>query len=206
MQNKKLITLAALSLLIVASISVKPAMAYFTDTTTASGKVKVEIANTTSTINEEVDGMVKTISVTNTGSYDAFVRVKAVMPSNGYEVSVDSTTDSRWSYNKEEDYYYYSDVVASGESTANLVLNIDATKATIKSDFNVIIVEEAAKVLYDTDGKPYASWDDEGVAKNSTSSSVSSNDENTTTINTVTEVTESETEDDSTQDDKGGDE
>lgn len=58
----------------------------------------------------------------------------------------------------EDGYYYYKDMIPAGGSTANeLLVKIDNMDS--KEDFNVVVIQECAPVLYDENGNPYANWD-----------------------------------------------
>lgn len=50
----------------------------------------------------------------------------------------------------------YKEPLAPGETTSelNIKINCEATDA----NFNVIVVQESTKVLYDENNKPYADW------------------------------------------------
>lgn len=165
--SKRNILVAAFALSLVAAVSIKPAFAYFTDTVTASKRVQVAVGADVPDTNDSVDGMVKTISISNTGDYDLYIRVKAIYSSN-YLAAINSASSAKWSLS-DDGYYYYSDIVkakttADGadviDSTEDLKLDISlANGATVTDkDFNVIIVQEATKVLYDEAGNPYADW------------------------------------------------
>ena len=162
-KTKKNLLVAALALVVVGSVAIKPAMAYFTDTVSATKRVQISVGADVPETHEEVAGMQKKISIANTGSYDLYIRVKAVYSSN-YKAVVNASSDSKWSLG-EDGYYYYSDIVKAKtadtvSATNNLILDIslaEGAKVT-DQDFNVIIVQEATKVLYDADGTPYADW------------------------------------------------
>ena len=148
--NKKKIIMIAAALLLVGSIAVKPAMAYFTDTHTASGVVK--FGHYEITPHEEVHGMTKTITVENTGDYPVYVRVKVIAGST-VKLSMNSSSSTNWSKN-DDGYYYYSEKLVPSKESEQLWIDIDASGETLDS-INVIVVEEASKV--GTDGK--ATWD-----------------------------------------------
>nr|MCR5415248.1 hypothetical protein [Pseudobutyrivibrio sp.] len=100
-----------------------------------------------------VENMVKHVTLTNTGECDVYVRVLAVYPDDG-SVGAELLSTTDWSQG-EGGYYYYSKILAPGESTSELQLEI--TYST-ELDFNVIIIQEATKVIYDEDGNPTADW------------------------------------------------
>lgn len=151
MKTRWLYTIAA-ALIIISCSAVKPAIAYFTDTISKDGKILVTLGDgELDEIDENVTAMVKRISIKNTGAYDVFVRAKAIFPA-GIEVEKEESTG--WG-DLTDGYYYYDEIVSPGESTERLNLKITSS---IDDDFNVIIIQEATKVLYDADGNPYADW------------------------------------------------
>lgn len=180
MKNKKMISLVACAGILVAGLSVKPAMAYFTDYASASGSIAIAVDDTHSTIDESGEGQQKVIVVDNDTTTRAFVRVQVVLPA-GITATVDSASGQGWRDGL-DGYYYYDQVLegkpadaASGESgdfrTSSLILNIDTTGAVktgenTYADFNVIVIPESAKVLYDKDGKPYADWSQAAIYSN----------------------------------------
>lgn len=157
--DKKVISLAACALVLTAGLSVKPAMAYFTASVSANGKVPIAIEDTHTTVNESGEGQTKVISVANTEQTPCYVRVAVMMPES---ISA-SYAGTNWSYNEQDHYYYYSEILSAGESADDLTLTIDTTNALADSkltyaDFNVIVVPESVKVLYDENGEAYADW------------------------------------------------
>ena len=150
MKYKKLVIIAA-ALVMIGAASVGPAMAYFTDTQLATGMVSVNLADSKLTPHESVENMIKTIQVENTGSYDVYVRVRAIYGST-VSVNVADGSSGNWSKAEGDDYYVYSAVLKPGEITEALKLEIIPPSGTTQSSFNVIIVEEATKALYKADG------------------------------------------------------
>lgn len=157
MKTRWLYLVAAIAI-ILSAYAVKPAVAYFTDSTTAEGMIELRIGDTVPEIEEEVKEMTKKITVKNTGDYDIFVRVKAIYPTQTCNISFTSTAG--WTEGN-DGYYYYNSPVAVGESTpatSPLTLKITRTVAE-EGRFNVIIIQEATKVLYNEAGEPMADWD-----------------------------------------------
>jgi hypothetical protein len=159
--NKTIISLAACALVLIAGLSVKPAMAYFTATASANGQASIAIDDTHADITESGGGQVKVISVANTQETPCYVRVAVLMPES---ISA-AFSGEGWSYNADDQYYYYSEILAAGETAEALTLTIDTRNALADeklnyADFQVIVIPESAKVLYDADGKPYAGWNE----------------------------------------------
>jgi hypothetical protein len=164
-RDKRIISLAVCGLVLAAGLTVKPAMAYFTDYATASGTVEISVKDPPTDITERVSDWTKRITIQNTGDVDCFIRVAAIAPED-YILSADSAGSLSEGWSAQSDgYYYYNHPVAPGESTSELNLKITGQEAIendeqgyLPSEFNVIILQESAKVLYQEDGTPYADW------------------------------------------------
>lgn len=170
--NKKVISLAACALVLIVGLSVKPAMAYFTASVSANGKVAVAIDDTHAKITEDGSGTTKVITVENTESTPCYVRVAVIMPES---ISIkEPYVGEGWNLGT-DGYYYYNSILQPGESATELTLSIDTnaladTKLTY-ADFNVIVIPESAKVLYDENGEPYAGWDQKIYTEKNTETS-----------------------------------
>ena len=99
-KNSKIISFAACALVLTASLAVKPAMAYFTDYTSAEGRVAIEIEDTHSSITESGSGLIKNIVVENTNDVLCYVRVAVILPEH---IKLDSYTGDGW---QEQDGYF----------------------------------------------------------------------------------------------------
>ena len=149
--NRLILVAAALAL--IGSLAVKPAIAYFTDTATVSKTIPISIGDVElQEMDDDVNHMIKTIAISNTGEYDIFVRAKALYPDT---CTITKQTSTNWS-DLDGGYYYYSEILKPGEKTEDLNLKIDFDGST--SDFNVIIIQEAARVIYDEAGNPSGDW------------------------------------------------
>ena len=80
--KKPFLMMAVTALVLVGTLKVGGAMAYFTTYSTASGSVQMNMGFTQTIPHEEVDSRGKHVSVENTGEYDCFVRVRAFAPSD----------------------------------------------------------------------------------------------------------------------------
>ncbi|SDB34702.1 hypothetical protein SAMN02910298_01693 [Pseudobutyrivibrio sp. YE44] len=148
MRRKWLIPMAAFALA-ASIVAVKPTIAYFTDTALAEGAFLVNISDGTPEIEEKVTDMTKLVTIKNTGSYDIFVRCKAIYPETRCTVTFQTTEG--WS-DGGDGYYYYAGAIAPGETTpaeTPLTLLVSPIPGT-SGDFNVIIVQEATKAIYKT--------------------------------------------------------
>ena len=166
MKSRKYLLVAAAAVLVVTA-SIKPAMAYFTDSHIAVGERTIKLGDSKLNPPEDsVSNMIKTVAITNTGDYEVFVRVKAIAP-EGVKVTINKESKADWVL--VGDYYYYAaseDVENNGtvlpvkETTKPLKLDIvEPTDENLKGQqFNVVIVQEATKVLYHENGKAFADW------------------------------------------------
>lgn len=153
--NKKSLCLAAAALTLTAGISAGTAMAYFTTYTEASGGVTLNMGFSETIPKEDFSNWTKHVSVENTGDYDCYVRVKALAGSKYQDGLQYSDSDGKWTPG-EDGYYYYSDLIAPGESTSVLDIRIDSKESD--ASFNVVVVQESTKVLYHENNEPYADW------------------------------------------------
>lgn len=151
MKKKYWITgLLALVLLIPAGI--KPALAYFTGTTSASGGYVVNFGFDTG-IYEEVKNLEKTVRITNEEGSDVFVRAKAFV---GSEYSFEYSGTDNWT--EEDGWLVYGKTLSEGESATFKVTVVGVPEEMIDGDqFNVAVVYESTPVQY-KDGNPYADW------------------------------------------------
>ena len=144
--NKKSLCLAAAALTLTAGISAGTAMAYFTT---------LNMGFSETIPKEDFSNWTKHVSVENTGDYDCYVRVKALAGSKYQDGLQYSDSDGKWTPG-EDGYYYYSDPIAPGESTSVLDIRIDSKESD--ASFNVVVVQESTKVLYNENNEPYADW------------------------------------------------
>jgi len=146
--KKTKIILTAICLALVLGLSIVPAMAYFTDYTEAQGSVKVDLGFKT-TLDEEVDGFVKTITVSNAGPESCWVRAKAFA---GSDLSLTYSGEG-WSEG-EDGYWYYSEIIPAGGKTGSLKVEIGniPEDAEEGDKLDVAVVYESAKVIYNADG------------------------------------------------------
>ena len=153
--SKKSLCLAAVALTLTAGISAGTAMAYFTTYSEASGGVTLNMGFSETIPKEDFSNWTKHVSVENTGDYDCYVRVKALAGSKYQDGLQYSDSDGKWTPG-EDGYYYYSDPIAPGESTSVLDIRIDSKESD--ASFNVVVVQESTKVLYNENNEPYADW------------------------------------------------
>ena len=164
MMKKRTLLMSALAVVLAAGMTIAPAMAYFTAHTDASGSVAVELGDKT-TIDEDVDGWNKAITIHNEGPESVYVRARAFA---GSELQLDYS-GSGWSSTPDEDgWYYYTAndgiVPADGDTTTlNVAISNIPTDVVDGDEVNVSVVYECAKVIYvDNEAQP-ADWDMEAT-------------------------------------------
>lgn len=157
--------LAFLAAVMVLTAGVGQAMAYFTTYTEVKGLKVVRIGDET-TITEKFADWTKELTIRNEeGSQPVYVRAKVFKPDALNIECPYEGSDSRWGAKSDDDYYYYSDALAAGESAGVLKVHISNIPVdAVKGDtFNVIVVYESTPVLYREDGSAYADWNSELV-------------------------------------------
>ena len=107
MRNRRIGKAALLTaaLALTASLSVGSALAYFTAYCTAQGSQKMSMGFTTTEVDEDVIDDAKHISITNTGEYDCFVRVRVFAPDDISLEYDEEGGESNWV--KKGDYWEY---------------------------------------------------------------------------------------------------
>ena len=152
------IVLSGLLLVMILSMCIAPAMAYFTANTEAEGAVPITLGDREE-IDEDFDDWVKHVTITSEkDSEPVFIRAKVFYSvASGLTVSI---SGSGWSLG-EDGYYYYSEIVKAEQSTSVLDVAIGniTQNAEEGDEFNVIVIYESAPVRYEPDGTAYADWD-----------------------------------------------
>lgn len=147
LRKKKALLLAGLALAMALGVSVKGSLAYFTTYATASGGQPVALGWKTQ-MHESYENGSKTIVVENIGELECYVRVRVFA---GDMVDLQYSGSGKWE-DGGDGYWYYKDIVAAGAETESLVASITYTSDQ-KADYDVVVVQECAPVLYDEDGK-----------------------------------------------------
>lgn len=143
MKTRKII-LPALAVILVIGLAVGTAIAYFTAHTEATGSVPVALGAKTE-IEESIKDLDKVITISNKGPEAVWVRAKAY---SAYELTYKG---EGWSEG-EDDFYVYGDIVEAGQTADTLTVSITAPADEVTEEFNVIVVYECTKVMYDDDG------------------------------------------------------
>ena len=159
--------MASLALCLVLTVAAVPALAYFTDHTEADGKVEVTLGFKTE-LTEQVEGTVKTVTITNNEDSNeaCWVRAKAIA-GGGVELSY---SGDNWATEPDADgWYVYQAVLDPGDTTSSLTINITPPEDAKEGDeINVAVVYESTKVLYNEDGTPMdPDWNMMGIEEGS---------------------------------------
>ena len=143
MKTRKII-LPALAVILVIGLAVGTAIAYFTAHTEATGGVPVALGAKTE-IEESIKDLDKVITISNKGPESVWVRAKAY---SAYELTYKG---EGWSEG-EDDFYVYGDIVEAGQTADTLTVSITAPADEVTEEFNVIVIYECTKVMYDDEG------------------------------------------------------
>ena len=171
-RNKRLTLIAALLLCLTVTVGITAA--YFTDYESGKGGASVDLSGQTR-LKEDMDGNNKIISIVNTGETDMIVRVMIY----GDEKRMTVTPGEGW-IKGDDGAYYYNRILkagkdgAEGESTSEIVAEIAAKEGEDPEDFDILVVHESSRVVYDGQGDPDdkaqklaapEGWDKKAVAK-----------------------------------------
>ena len=156
MRNYRKLLIMALSLILCLSVSIGFAFAYFTDYENARGGAILRLHGQTH-LNEKVDEKGKTISIQNVDEPDMVVRVMVI----GNEEHLGVIKGDNWIGPDEDGWYYYSKLLKgctdaerkNGGRTSELKAEIKVSGNEDINDFDVVVVQEAERVLYDQDSE-----------------------------------------------------
>ena len=152
--KKKNIFLLALAVVLVLSVSVVPAMSYFTTYAEAKGGYVLELGDTD--IDENFSDWTKRVVITNSeDGQPVYVRARAFAGSQ-FELRYGGTG---WTAGN-DGWFYYDEILYGGENTTELLIQINNIPEDVMQDdsFNVAVVYEVTPVQYHEDGTPYADW------------------------------------------------
>ena len=153
MKKKYLIT-GLLALVLIVSAGVKPALAYFTGTTSASGGQTVKFDFGT-TIQETAENLTKTVTLENTGDVDVFVRAHTFVGSQ-YTLFYDFVGE--WKPTEDGWIEYTQPVAPNGTAVFKVTVKGVSEHPENGESVNVAVVYECTPVQYKADGTPYADW------------------------------------------------
>lgn len=163
--SKKTICLAAAAVVLVGTLSIGSALAYFSTYVLSGGQETLTLKFTETEVLEEVIEGKKILSIQNTGESPCYVRAKAIVADaykNKISVTEPEGVDNWTNTPDAEGYYYYNPVLEAGEASTELYVVIDGITSLPgedAEDFNVIVIQENTPVLYKDGGETYADWD-----------------------------------------------
>ena len=163
MKHKTLL-LASVAVALVMAMGIAPAWADFTDSSTVTGAMKVNVTPSTD-IREWYQEGVKHVVVSNADDASTAVFVRArVFASGALSTTVSGAS---WSGPDGEGWYVYGDAVDPGKETTSLDIAIkfppvksatEPTGAVVGDNYNVVVVYEAIPAQYNADGTPIYDW------------------------------------------------
>ncbi len=155
--KKKHIILGFVAAALIASSTIAPALAYFTDHTEAVGSVQIALGDETH-INERVADGQKIVSISSTYGQPVYIRVQA-FAAEGMALVY---SGSGW-VDGGDGFWYFTTPIAQGETTGDLAVTIPKTLIDGDQDFNIVVVYESAPAEFNEDGDPTgypeANWD-----------------------------------------------
>ena len=148
--KKKLIIIATMALLIIFGST---AYAYITTQKEGFGQFNINMTNANIQISKnQIQNNQLNVELKNNSEEEQYVRVKIVAPDF---VSFTSTS-TYWVYS-DDGYWYYNNVIESGEKSSVLQLKINLQGSTDKN-FKIVTNVESTTAMYDKDGKAYSDW------------------------------------------------
>ena len=152
--KKKYLTAGLLALAMIVLSGIKPALAYFTGTASASGGQTVTFGYA-SEAEEQVSGLTKTVTLRNTGETNVFVRARAFA---GEQYTLQYEDIEGWTLD-EKGWYVYNKLVAPGKSAVFKVTVSGIPEGMQDGDsLNVAVVYECTPAQYKADGTAYPDW------------------------------------------------
>lgn len=129
--------------------------AYFSDYEIAHGEVTLDLSWKTEIEEKVYDGN-KDISIKNTGATSVVVRV-AIFTDELMTITAPDDWEEYKDENHDYPYYYYTKVLAPGESTSTIKAELkdltEEQKASIGDTFDVVVAHESALAVCDEDQK-----------------------------------------------------
>ena len=157
MRNHRKLLIMALSLILCITASVGIAFAYFTDYENARGGAILNLKGQT-WIDEDADEKGKTIVIQNVNEPDMVVRVMIIGDKDHLGV-IDA--EDGWIGPDKDGWYYYSKLLKgctdaerkNGGRTSELKAEIKVSGNEDINAFDVVVVQEAERVVYDQDSE-----------------------------------------------------
>lgn len=152
--NKRRLLLALLAVIMVLSVSIGPALAYFSTYTVAEGKKPIKVVPDTTITESVANETQKVLHVTNDGNAPCFVRVKAFAPE---DISLSLKSGENWTggtYDSASQCWVFTYNVVlmttkPDNETTDLTIEIDLSGlAAGVDDFNIAVVYESTTAIW----------------------------------------------------------
>ena len=151
-KRKILLVIAAV---LVLSLSVGFASAYFSDYEAANGSAAVKLGGKTQIEEKWPEGN-KSVAIKNIGETEVVVRV-AIYGPTGMQI----TKSGKWV--EQDGYYYYNGVLQPNELTSRdstLIASVKEIQADLGDNFDIVVMQESKQAPYDKNGNllPMSEW------------------------------------------------
>lgn len=163
----KRIAVAGLAICLFALTTVGVSLAYYTDTSNASGSVPFATSPGTE-IDEEFTGN-KQVTIKNTGDVPVVVRLKVnpsekdeLFKSKFAEISVESTSNNWVVLNSDDGWIYYAQPLMAGATTERLDVNVKPSDDA-PSSFDITVFQQHGVAYYE-DGALCAKFGDSVIS------------------------------------------
>lgn len=163
----KRIAVAGLAICLFALTTVGVSLAYYTDTSNASGSVPFATSPGTE-IDEEFTGN-KQVTIKNTGDVPVVVRLKVnpsekdeLFKSKFAEISVESTSSNWVVLNSDDGWIYYAQPLMAGATTDRLDVNVKPSDDA-PSSFDITVFQQHGVAYYE-DGTLCAKFGDSVIS------------------------------------------
>lgn len=170
MKMQSIVKKAALPVLAAALVlgaAAGPSAGYFTTYVTAQGSELLRLYDVRVDVDDNAVGDVKSITVANATDEPCYVRVKVIQSSTSEAELPISYAGDGW-FEGGDGYWYYGDILtgidpdtdtdeaAMLQATVNLPESSAERPLPEGTTFNVTVIAECAKILYNTDGTAQA--------------------------------------------------
>lgn len=159
----KRIVIACMAMCLFVMTAVGVSLAYYTDTSNASGSVPFSTSPSSTKITETFEGTNKDIRIENKGKIAVMVRLKVDCPSSEFAtVSMGSPSENWVRFNPDDGWVYYAQPLMADESTENFDVNVVPQESA--TEFKITVTQDHAVAYYNEDGNLCANFGDNKVS------------------------------------------